>query len=480
MQVVKVALAMAAGGLLGCGMRPDPASTEGDLQAAFERREFGSAVRSTDGVDLARVTALHEWADTDPARLADVIRWLAADAPTPVVESSIAWLLLSQSDPSHEADVRAALSRPTTEAVAVATRETVAALRTGAADRIAHFARCLTRLPIRSLPMAVVEAMTLAELGHHTQVILDLELRDGLRLLASNDALMSELVGLASRKLDSADCSALGRTLALAVGASRPVMKLMEQLSLGDERSRSIVAGWVGPRALDSHEALAIAERLAADPAAALRRTLAGALYSAGRCSPSIEAVLLGLCGDADERVRATAASSLGVARCATDRVETTLRRLVGDDPSPRVRIAALASAVSSLGDRDRAGVRATLRKALADPATHVRAAAVELCVDEGMHDRAILAAWVGVAAQSPIDDTPSRVAVALRGRAVDVTDEVVGLLNAEPGVSRSGVLRVLDALKTRRPDLRTEFAAELASADEEVSRLARSVTSPP
>ena len=82
MQVVKVALAMAAGGLLGCGMRPDPASTEGDLQAAFERREFGGAVRSTDGVDLARVTALHEWADTDPARLADVIRWLAADAPT--------------------------------------------------------------------------------------------------------------------------------------------------------------------------------------------------------------------------------------------------------------------------------------------------------------------------------------------------------------------------------------------------------------
>ena len=198
------------------------------------------------------------------------------------------------------------------------------------------------------------------------------------------------------------------------------------------------------------------------------------------QCSPAIEQILLGMAGDADGGVRDASLGSMAASRCQSAVARETILRLSRSDPIPHVRSSALSSLDGVYGKSGRVQVQDALRAALSDADIDVRSEALYLCALDGLHDQAILETWVEILAKTPVGYSALSVAGQFRKHGIDVTDEVVGLLTTKPGVSRLGVLRALDALKARRPDLRTELAAELASPDEETARLAQRVVSPP
>ena len=481
-RVATIMLVVAVLGLVACGERSEFSSAERAVEAAFERGEFTAAVGGPAGVEAARLETLLKRAAASPARELQVLRWLASDAPTDAVESSVSWVLFAYVEAKHEEVVRTALARASEDAVAKCVQDAVEELRSGPLHGVARLAECLARLPPRSIPGAIVEAMTLANASPLSRfaLILKSELRNALRAIQDSEAHLSSLVGLATKRLDLGACGALGMALCMAVRARPPTPSIMRSLIGGADRDRSIAAAWAGPLAFESSDALGIAERLSTDSNAELRETLAMGLGQSEQCTPAVEQILLRMAGDASEDVRSASLWAMGAAHCQSAVSRETLVRLAQSDPVSDVRSSALRSALSVFSDQHRTEAITVLRAALTDGDLHVRIVALDLCAVEGLHDQVIVEVWAEALARAPDSYLARSVASDFREQGIDVTDEVVGLLTTKPGVSRLGVLRALDALKARRPDLRTELAAELASPDEETARLAQRVVSPP
>ncbi|MCC7140286.1 MAG: hypothetical protein IT460_17835, partial [Planctomycetes bacterium] len=110
-RVATITLVAAVLGLAACGERSELSSAERAVEAAFERGEFTAAVRGPAGVEAARLETLLKRAAASPARELQVLRWLASDAPTDAVESSVSWVLFAYVEAKHEEIVRTALAR---------------------------------------------------------------------------------------------------------------------------------------------------------------------------------------------------------------------------------------------------------------------------------------------------------------------------------------------------------------------------------